>query len=160
MDGYRERLTAPFSWWVAAALFGGICGWIMVVAANPTWGAVTAVAATAAAAGLVWTYGSLTMRAGHDGLHVGPAFLARDFIGSAEALDRPEFQSWLGPDADARAWLRTRPYVEGGVRITVTDSGDPVPYWLISSRRPAAVVAALDLAVGQTEAANNEGTVA
>jgi hypothetical protein len=158
MHGYRERLTAPFSWWLSAALFGGICGWIMVVAANPTWGAVTAVVATGAAAGLVGTYGGLTIRADGDGLRVGPASLPTSAIGSVQVLDRSGLRVCLGPDADARAWLRTRPYVDGGVRVALTDPGDPTPYWLISSRRPEALVAALGLAVGQTEPAHNEGT--
>jgi len=159
MEGYRERLTAPLSWWMAAALFGGICGWIMVVAATPAWGVVTTIVATSAAAGLVGTYGGLAVRATRDGLHVGTAYLPTEFIGSAVPLDRLAFQANLGPDADARAWLRTRPYVDGGVRVTVTDPHDPTPYWLISSRRPEAVVAALERPVGQTETARNEGNL-
>lgn len=158
MESSRERLTAPPSWWVAALLFGGICGWIMVVAANPTWGLVTAVVATAAAGALVRAYGGLTIRAGVDGLHVGDAFLPIEAIGEAVALDRVALRASLGPDADARAWLRTRPYIDTGVRVTVDDSSDPTPYWLISARNPEAVVAALGRSVVQTEAARNEGT--
>lgn len=157
MDAYRERLTAPLSWWVAALLFGGICGWIMVVAANPTWGAITAVAAAAAAGALVWTYGGLVIRVGDDGLHVGDAHLPTDAVGIVAALDRVEFRTNLGPEADARAWLRTRPYIDGGVRVMVDDPGDPTPYWLVSSRRPEDVVAALGRTVGHTGTLGNEG---
>jgi hypothetical protein len=157
MEGYRERLTAPPSWWIAAALFGGTCGWIMVVAANLTWGLAAAAVAFLAAAALVGTYGGLLVSAGQDGLHVGSAFLPNEFVGSASALDRVSFRASIGPEADARAWLRTRPYVDGGVRVAVTDPADPTPYWLVSCRRPEAVVAALGHPVGQTCSARNEG---
>lgn len=150
MSEYRERLTAPPSWWVVAPLFGGICGWIMVVAATPTLGVVAAVAGTLAVGALVWSYGSLTVQAGVDGLRVGSAHLPRDFLGTVTALDRAAFRAQLGPDADARAWLRTRPYVDGGVRVEVNDPSDPAPYWLVSARRPEAVAAALARPVGQT----------
>jgi hypothetical protein len=158
MESYRERLTAPLSWWVAALIFGGICGWIMVVAANPVWGLVTSVVATAAAGLLVWAYGALTVRAGSDGIRVGDAFLPISAVGTAVALDRVAFRANLGPESDARAWLRTRPYVDTGVRVTVDDQDDPTPYWLVSARRPEKVVAALGRSVVQTEVAHNEGT--
>lgn len=156
MEPSRERLTAPPAWWVAALIFGGICGWIMVVAANPTWGLVTTIVATAAAGGLVWTYGALTVRAGADGLHVGDAFLPMNAVGEVVALDRVALRANLGPDADARAWLRTRPYIDTGVRVTVDDQSDPTPYWLISARRPEAIVAALGRSVVQNGVAHNE----
>ncbi|HUP99169.1 MAG TPA: DUF3093 domain-containing protein [Aeromicrobium sp.] len=151
MAEYRERLTAPAPWWIIAVIFGAICGWIMVVAATPALGVVAVLAGTAAAGALIWSYGSLTVRAGPDGLHVGTAHLRPEYIGAVAALDRSAFRAHLGPQADARAWLRTRPYVEGGVRVEVADPDDPVPYWLVSSRRPDAVAAALGHAVGQTE---------
>ena len=157
MEGYRERLTAPPSWWVAAVLFAAICGWIMVVAADPTWGVVATGMALLVAGGLVWIYGGLTVRAGTDGLRVGAASLPTRFIGSVAALDRVEFRDNLGPDADARAWLQTRPYVDGGVRVSVIDPDDPTPYWLVSCRRPEAVIAALGRGVAQTEPVSNEG---
>ena len=151
MESYRERLTAPPSWWVAALIFGGICGWIMVVASTPSLGMIAAIAGTLVAGALIWSYGSLTVRADAQGLNVGTAHLDRAYIGTVTPLDRAAFRASLGPEADARAWLRTRPYVDGGVRVEVNDPNDPVPYWLVSCRRPEAVAAALGRAVGQTE---------
>lgn len=150
MESYRERLTVPRSWWLLALIFGGICGWIMVVAASPLLGLLAAVAGTLAAGALIWSYGSLTVRADAEGLRVGAAHLDAAHIGTVTPLDRVAFRTSLGPDADARAWLRTRPYVDGGVRVEVVDPSDPAPYWLVSSRRPEAVAAALDRAVHET----------
>lgn len=143
MGEYRERLTAPLSWWIGAVLFGVVCGWIVTVAATPTVGVVAGLVGTAIAAALVWAYGNLVVHAGPDGFHVGNAHLTPEFTGEVTVLDGPAFRAILGPDADARAFLRTRSYVTGGVRVEVNDPRDPVPYWLVSSRRPESVAAAL-----------------
>jgi hypothetical protein len=138
------------SWWVVTLIFGGICGWIVMVAATPLLGTVAAIVGTLAAGALICSYGSLIVRADAHGLKVGAAHLEAAHIGTVTPLDRVAFRARLGPDADARAWLRTRPYVDGGVLVEVNDASDPVPYWLVSCRRPEAVTAALGRAVGQT----------
>ncbi len=150
VDSYRERLTVPASWWVVALIFGASCGWIMVVATTPALGVVAAIVGAILAAALIWSYGSLTVRADANGLKVGNAHLDTKYIGTVTTLDRLAFRTSLGPDADARAWLRTRPYVDGGVRVEVNDPRDPAPYWLVSCRRPDAVAAALGRAVHET----------
>ncbi len=150
MNSYRERLSVPASWWIVTLIFGGICGWIMVVATTPAFGIVAAIVGTVVAGVLTWAYGSLTVRAGVDGLDVGGAHLDAAHIGGVTPLDRVAFRSSLGPEADARAWLRTRPYVDGGVRVDLDDPSDPTPYWLVSTRRPEAVAAALGRPVDQT----------
>ena len=150
VESYRERLTVPASWWVVALIFGGTCGWLMVVAASPSLGVAAAIVGTVAAGALIWGYGSLTVCADARGLKVGGAHLDAAHIGTVTPLDRAAFRTSLGPDTDARAWLRTRPYVDGGVRVDVNDPSDPVPYWLVSCRRPEAVAAALGRPVGQT----------
>lgn len=146
MDTYRERLVAPLSWWVVAGAFGLVWGWLMLVAANRSIAIGTALLATALAGSLVWSYGSIVVDAGPNGLRVGTAHLPSAHIGAVEALDPRGFREQLGPHADARAWLRTRPYIEAGIRVEVADPSDPTPYWLVSSRRPEALAAAL----GQT----------
>jgi hypothetical protein len=143
MDTYRERLVAPLSWWVVAIAFGLVCGWLMLVAASPSIAIVTTVVAAVVAGSLVWSYGSVVVEAGPRGFRVGPAHLPLAHIGAVEALDARGFREQLGPHADARAWLRTRPYIEAGVRVDVADPSDPAPYWLVSSRHPQALAAAL-----------------
>lgn len=143
MKEYRERLIAPLSWWIGALVFGGVCGWIVAVAATIVAGVIAALVGAAVAAAAVWSYGNLVVRAGQDGFRIGAAHLTPDYIGPVTALDGPAFRALLGPDADARAFLRTRSYVTGGVRVDVEDPHDPVPYWLVSCRRPDSVVAVL-----------------
>ena len=47
MTTYRERLSAPASWWVAALAFGVVWGWIMLVASTWPIAIVTAIAVAA-----------------------------------------------------------------------------------------------------------------
>ena len=143
MDTYRERLVAPPSWWAVAVAFALICGWLMLVATGSFIAIGTTVVATVVAMGLVWSYGSVVVEAGPSGFRVGPAHLPPAHIGAVEVLDHRGFREQLGTQADARAWLRTRPYIEAGVRVEVADPSDPTPYWLVSSRRPQALAAAL-----------------
>lgn len=143
---HRERLIAPASWWLTAVLFGIVCGWIVLVATTWPIAVATTIVAVLVAFALVWSYGSIVVESGPDGFAVGGTRLPSEHIGRVEALDRREFRERLGPGADARAWMRTRPYVDAGVLVEVADPSDPAPYWLVSCRRPEAVAKAL----GQT----------
>lgn len=144
MTTYRERLTAPVSWWIAALAFALVWGWVFVVATNWTFAIVVTVLLTAAGFAAVWRYGSLLVEAGPDGLHVGRAFVESAHIGGATSLDRAAYRTQLGTGADARAYLATRPYLDHGVVVTIDDAADPAPYWLVSSRHPDALAASID----------------
>lgn len=146
MTTYRERLSAPVSWWFGAASFALAWGWIMLVATSWTI-AIAALLVTAALSfAAVWRYGSVTIEVDDDRLTVGRATIDRQHVRDVEQLGRPDYRRRLGPEADARAFLVTRPYLDRGVLVRITDHRDPTPYWLLSSRRPEALAAAL----GQT----------
>ena len=83
---------------------------------------------------------------------MGRAVIEHRYIGAAQALDAAETRNRSGVQADARAHLVLRPYVSTAVEITLDDPDDPVPYWLISSRRPTELAAALDRAASTTVA--------
>jgi hypothetical protein len=144
---YRERLTAPASWWLAALAFGAAWGWIMLVATN--WPIAITATLVVGGAGvlLVWRYGSLLVTVDDGTLRVGRASIDRGHIGAVVPLHRADYRLKLGTGADARGYLVTRPYIDRGVLVPITDDSDPTPYWLVSSRRPDALAAAL----GHTE---------
>jgi hypothetical protein len=77
-----------------------------------------------------------TFRAGRDTLRL-------DQIGDVVALDEEESRVVSGPRADPAAHLLLRPYVKRVVYIGVDDPFSAAPYWLIASRRPAEVAAAI-----------------
>ncbi len=141
---YRERLIAPPGWWVVGLFFALSFVTAVGFYAGP-WVAVGAGALTAAAvvAALVW-YGRLLVVVDEVGLHAGRAVLEWPYLGEVLVLDRAATRRRLGPDADPAAWLLVRGFVPGSVEVTVADRDDPHPYWLVSSRRPAQLAAAIE----------------
>lgn len=143
MTSYSERLTAPFSWWLSAVGFAAVWGWILLVVTNWSIAIAVTVVVAALTVTIVSRYGSRRISVGDDGLRVGQAHLDRAHVGAVEILNRTDYRRRMGTGADARAYLVTRPYIDRGVLVMVDDDRDPAPYWLISSRRPEALAAAL-----------------
>lgn len=143
MTNYRERLHAPLSWWLLGAVLAVTLGWVFLVVT--TWtiaGVATGLFAAAIGWGL-WAYGSLTLEVRDGDLIIGAAKLEQRFQGPAEPLDEASYRHTFGPGANARAFIRTRPYVRTGALIGVADDHDSTPYWLVSTRHPEALVASL-----------------
>ena len=78
-----------------------------------------------------------------EGLRVGTAYLEREFWGQAQAFRGLVARHERGPGAHGLAWLSLRPWIDPVVKIEVSDPEDPTPYWLISSKNPEALLAAL-----------------
>lgn len=77
-----------------------------------------------------------------ESLKVGRARLPRWAMAGIAALDEAETNA--ARDRDARAFLALRPLTsKKSVLIELADSDDPHPYWLVTSRRPAALTASL-----------------
>jgi len=134
----------PLSWWFGCVATAIVFAWILLVSTTRIAAAVTFVVVLIASALVVARYGSLTITRDDTGLRVGGAFLDEIHIGAAEALHREEYRRRLGVDADARAYLVTRPYLDRGVLVRVADDADPVPYWLVSTRHPDDIAAAIN----------------
>lgn len=101
-----------------------------------------AVAAALVAAGLVW-YGSAAITVDDEGLRVGRYRLEADYLGEVTAHSASATRDRLGRDADRRALLVVRGYIPTSVEVAIADPADPHPYWLISTRRPDELAAAL-----------------
>ena len=76
-------------------------------------------------------------------IRAGRARVEVRFVGEVVALDAEQTRLVAGRDADARAYLLLRPYRSKAVKVALRDPADPTPYWLVSSRRPEKVLAAL-----------------
>ena len=78
-------------------------------------------------------------------LRVGKAKIEREFISEVQVLDSEEMRQVRGPLADATAYLALRFWVPTGVKITISDPGDPTPYWLVSTKRANELKRALEI---------------
>ncbi|HYP46212.1 MAG TPA: DUF3093 domain-containing protein [Propionibacteriaceae bacterium] len=146
---YRERLSVPAYWWVLNALFAGSLLLAIGFFLGPVWAVGVALACFAVTTALFLT-AAVSIGVTDSALTVGRAVIEHRYLGEVIALDAAEARRRRGPGADARAYLVLRPYVASAVEIAVVDPADPVPYWLVATRHPRALAAAL------TEAAARE----
>ena len=144
---YRERLSVPIRWWAQGTMLVASL-WLAVIVAVPgavAW-AVTG-AAVALMATLFLTYGAALVSVEDGWFRAGRARVELRFVGEVGPLDAETTRLVAGRDADARAYLLLRPYRKKAVKVSLRDPADPTPYWLVSTRRPDALAAALTRAV-------------
>jgi hypothetical protein len=140
---YSERLHVPLRWWVQATMLLATL-WLAFVVAMPAWAAWSATALLVLiTVGMFSWIGSAVVSVRDGVLHAGPAHIPVDLVGRVEPLGPEETRRVHGVDADARAFLMTRPYVKRSVKVTLADPGDRTPYWLVSTRHPRELTAAL-----------------
>jgi hypothetical protein len=170
MPEYRERLRAPLSWWllglVAVLLLGteAVAGYAWPVAV-----AIYGVLVAALAAALL-LIGGPTVEVGGGELRAGPARLPLAAAGEVSALDEAQTRSLRGPRTDPAAFVLIRPYLRRAVYVAVTRPGaerrpphrrlrlrrfrvraelissPESPYWLVSTRHPDELAAAIEAA--------------
>jgi hypothetical protein len=148
---FRERRHVPW-WWFVAALCLALPTTEAVVVLGPEMShhataGFTAASLTVAAAvigGLLYLLGRSDVEVTASMLRAGAAQLGPGHIGRARALDATQTRLLLGPGLRADAWLSLRPWIKTAVQIEVVDD-ESTPYWVVATRRPAELMAALDL---------------
>ena len=145
---YTERLYPSPGVMAAAAAFAAGMGLVVLPLGTAVAAGAFAVTACALAALLVRSSATVSVAATAGGgvFTAGPARLPLGVVGDVEALDAGQMRHARGPGLDARAYLCLRGWVPAGVRVQLRDPADPAPYWLVSSRHPAALAAALSAA--------------
>ncbi|MDN5894704.1 MAG: DUF3093 domain-containing protein [Nocardioides sp.] len=141
---YAERLTVPLRWWVQGTMLVASL-WLAVAVALPSAlaSALIALAGMALMTAAFLTYGSARVCVVDGELRAGRAHIAVGLLGAADPLDAESTRLVAGRDADARAYLMLRPYLKQSVRVAIEDPDDPAPYWLVSTRHPERLAAAL-----------------
>ena len=140
---YSERLSVPLRWWVQGTMLVASLWLAMVVALPATAAWVVTALALALLAGLLLGYGATRVTIAGGVLRAGRAQIETRHLGRVEALDPEAARRLAGPEADARAHLVLRPYLKRAVRVEIADPADPAPYWLVSTRHPDRLAAAL-----------------
>ncbi|MFP7760560.1 DUF3093 domain-containing protein [Marisediminicola sp. LYQ85] len=141
MEHYRERMW-PSPWIFISLGLVVPASLLVFLPISILTGIVTAIVLYGATVGsLVATSPVITVRDGR--LTAGKATLPLEYVGEATAFEGAEATLERGRRLDARAWLVIRGWINPVVKIVVTDETDPTPYWLVSSRRPDDLIAAL-----------------
>lgn len=142
MPVYREKLW-PTPWIYIACLLLVPASILVLAPVSMPAGIATGIILYLA------VIGSLTMTAPvlevADGvLRAGRAEIPLAQTGEAVAADATAARLERGTGLDARAFLVIRGWIAPVVRVPIIDPDDPAPYWLLSSRRPEELAAAIN----------------
>jgi hypothetical protein len=148
---YRERLGVPAWWWpvTAACVFmlgSLLLGTTLLLGLSLLVGGLIYAVLLAASAALLLWWGASVIEVTRTELRAGAERLPVDRIGKSAPMDPAQTRELRGPRADPAAYLLTRPYLAESVYVEVTEPAGGRPYWLIGTRRPADLMAAIEAA--------------
>lgn len=132
----------------AAVLGFAVVALAAVYVVHPVAGAVTGAITLVALAVAAWAT-SPVVEVDADELRAGRARIPVRFLGEPEELDRAGVARATGPGFDARTYCCLRTWTGHAVWLTVHDPQDPTPAWLVSTRHPGALAAAVRAAQGR-----------
>jgi hypothetical protein len=138
---YFERLVPSAAGWFGVVAFAAVLA-VALTVAGPTVAVVTGVVALVVGCAIAWwTSPVVEVRDGI--LSAGGTSIPTALLGEVVTLDRDGVREQMGTGWDARAFACLRTWTGGAVRMTVLDPEDPTPYWVVSTRRPDDVAAAV-----------------
>ena len=138
---FREVVTPPISW-LAFIYF------MFFSIALAVWGAFDFTAAAIVMGTLtlvmpiIWRNFRMVISVDNE-LRVDRAHIELKYLKEPKPLDRDTYRKLRTVNSDARAFHATRPWLKTGVQVTVNDERDKTSYWLIGTKDPAKLVAAL-----------------
>ena len=139
---YKEVVRAPL-WLIAFVYFLILSLVISIWAALGNTPAVVSLGILSIWLIVAYFKSALTIEVDENELRVGAARIEHAYIGDAIALTPVEMKSIRTRDADPSAYLAIRFWSSNGLKLKVSDSRDPTPYWLITSNKATDLVKAL-----------------
>ena len=146
MGSYRERLLVPVSYWLLAVpvvVTLGAEAYFFVDGFIPPL-VILALFLLVAAFFLNWS--SATIEVTGTVLKAGGDTLALSEADEVTALDEKQAAALGGPRADPSAHILLRPYLKRAVCIALANPAEGVPYWLVATRHPEELAAAIESA--------------
>jgi hypothetical protein len=141
MESYRERLW-PAPWIGLVAALAIPASLLTFAPVSVLVGALVGIAlALGVVAMAVFSAPTITVSDGM--LRAGSARVPLSLVGETEVARGDEARLAKGQQLDARAHLVLRPDISPVLRVHLTDLDDPTPYWVLSTRRPEDLAAAI-----------------
>jgi Protein of unknown function (DUF3093) len=159
MHDYRERLYVPLAWWLLAVPIVLIFGSTMFAGLPWPWPIVIFAVLGGGCVALLIAFGRGSVEIADGALRAGDAVLPLAAVSQVVTLDERQSKRLRGPRGDPAAHLYSRPYLKESVYVGVDTaapagneggdiagrSGDgAAPYWLIGTRHPAELAAAIE----------------
>jgi hypothetical protein len=144
MRDYRERLYVPLAWWLLAVPTVLILGGTVYAGLSWPWPVVIVGGLAAGCAALLVAFGRGSVEVGDGALRAGGAVLPLTAVTEVVALGERQSTRLRGPRADPAAHLYSRPYLKESVYVAVDPAVSAAPYWLVGTRHPADLAAAIE----------------
>ena len=147
MHDYRERLRVPLAWWLLAVPTVLILGATLYAGLAEPWPVIIMTGFAVGCAAFLITLGLATVEIRNGALRAGNATLPLTAVSEVVSLDEKQTMLLRGPRADPAAHLYSRPYLKESVYLATAAShpaADSTPYWLIGTRHPAELAAAIE----------------
>lgn len=138
---YRERLW-PTPWLFLSTALVIPASLLVFLPINQTVGVIVAIVLYLGCVGLL-LLGSPAVTVTDTEFIAGKARLPIAIVGTVAGFSGMDARNERGPHLDARAWLLIRGWVDPIVKVDVKDADDPTPYWIVSTRRPEAIIDAV-----------------
>jgi hypothetical protein len=148
MHDYRERLQVPLAWWLLSFPTVLILGVTLYAGLPWPWPVIIVGGLAVGCATLLIALGRGSVEVADGALRAGGAVLPLTAVGEIVVLDEKQSTRLRGPRADPAAHLYLRPYLKESVYLALEEAasaGQPaVPYWLVGTRHPAELAAAIE----------------
>ena len=140
---YDERLRTPWWWYPVALAVAAILAAEFRLADNSLTVWIPFGVLLPASALIVWSMGRYRVQIRHGELRVRDAHLPLSLVSAVVPLQAGTLRRLVGRHGDPLAFVSIRGWVGPGVQVVLDDPEDPVPYWVISTRRPDELTAAI-----------------
>ena len=155
---YRERLYTPWWWYGAALVVALLLGTEVGVAVPTPWSWVVMALLVLVSLGFVWRFSAGIITVTETTLTIGESKLLLADVQRAIRLSATELRRLVGRHSDPTAEVFVRSWIGPGLQLVLRIDGtvnavDPdhrVPYWVVSTRHPDRLLAALSAAAVET----------
>ncbi|MCD0443831.1 DUF3093 domain-containing protein [Glycomyces sp. A-F 0318] len=146
-ERYAERMSLPAGGWLAVLATAVIAAALSNLGDMRWWRVAASLVILVAPVAAAWWMGRLPVRVvetdGEVWLHVDDARLPMSAVAEVEVLEPVAYSDALGVALHPLTFVVQRPWINRGVRIVLDDPEDPTPSWVVASRRPERLRAAL-----------------
>jgi hypothetical protein len=140
---YRETLHAPWWWYLAAVGIAALLAAEFHISGLPLTDWIPYGVLVPLAVAAVWWLGHSRLEIVEGELRIRGAHVPLRYVSGAVALDAYTLRRVVGREGDPAAFVSIRPWIGPGVQVWLDDPDDPTPYWVVSSRHPQRLVAAV-----------------
>ncbi len=140
---YEERLGTPLWWYPVAIGIGAILAAEFRLADESLTVWIPFCVVLPLSAAVVWSMGRNRVSVAGGELRVRDAHLPLGVVTAVVPLDAATLRRLVGREGDPLAFISIRAWIGPGIQLQLADPDDPTPYWVVSTRHPDRLIAAL-----------------